>query len=110
MSTTIGEQVFTREAFDAFLKVLRPWRKPLIVMSPKSLLRHPHAVSSLEEHATGEFERVIPDGSVEPSRVRRVLLCSGKVYYDLLQRREQEGRDDVAILRVEQHGTRGDAY
>ncbi len=83
-------------------QVLRPIRKPLIVMSPKSLLRHPAAVSSLEDLTDGSFQRVIPDGSVDPSYVRRVLLTSGKVYYDLLAAREERGANDVAIVRLEQ--------
>jgi len=83
-------------------QVLRPWRKPLVVFTPKSLLRHPRCVSSLEDCAKGGFSRVLGDSSVEPAAVRRVLLCSGRVYYDLLQRREELGRPDVAIVRIEQ--------
>jgi 2-oxoglutarate dehydrogenase E1 component len=84
-------------------QVLRVWRKPLVVMTPKSLLRHPGCVSSLEDLATGEFERVIADGSgVDPREVRRVLLCTGKVAYELEKRRQELGRRDVAIIRVEQ--------
>jgi len=84
-------------------QVLRVWRKPLVVMTPKSLLRHPGCVSSLEDLATGDFERVIADGSgVDPREVRRVLLCTGKVAYELEKRRQELGRRDVAIIRVEQ--------
>ena len=84
-------------------QVVRPWRKPLIVMSPKSLLRHPRAVSTLADLSEGEFLRVIPDTLATPDRkVRRVLLTSGRIYYDLEARREEAGRDDVAILRIEQ--------
>ena len=83
-------------------QVLRPWRKPLIVFTPKSLLRHPRCVSTLDDCAAGHFSRVIGDDSVEPGAVRRVLLCSGRIYYDLLQRREDLGRQDIAIVRVEQ--------
>ena len=84
-------------------QVIRPWRKPLIVMSPKSLLRHRRAVSTMDELANGSFQRIIPDDpSIDPKKVKRVLLCSGKIYYDLLERRESEEREDVAILRVEQ--------
>jgi 2-oxoglutarate dehydrogenase E1 component len=83
-------------------QVLRKIRKPLVVMSPKSLLRHPEAVSRLDEFATGGFRKVIGDETVEAVRVRRVLLCTGKVYYDLLEARRQRQRDDVAILRLEQ--------
>ncbi len=83
-------------------QVLRPLRKPLVVMTPKSLLRHPRAVSSLAELASGTFRRILADDAVDVAKVRRVLLTSGKVYYDLLQAREERGRDDVAILRLEQ--------
>ncbi len=82
-------------------QVLRPWRKPLVVMTPKSLLRHPKAISSMEEIATGRFERIIADEN-HADRVSRILLCSGKVYYDLLEYREEHERADVAILRLEQ--------
>jgi 2-oxoglutarate dehydrogenase E1 component len=84
-------------------QVLRVWRKPLVVMTPKSLLRHPGCVSTLEDLATGEFQRVIPDASgVEPREIRRVLLCTGKLAYELEKRRQELGRRDVAIIRVEQ--------
>jgi 2-oxoglutarate dehydrogenase E1 component len=84
-------------------QVLRVWRKPLVVMTPKSLLRNPGCVSSLEDLATGQFQRVIPDASgVAPGDVRRVLLCTGKVAYELEKRRQELGRRDVAIIRVEQ--------
>ena len=84
-------------------QALRPWRKPLVIMSPKSLLRHKRAVSTMRELSEGEFQRIIPDDeAIDPSRVRRVLLCTGKFYYDLLARREQQEADDIAILRVEQ--------
>ncbi len=83
-------------------QVLRRWRKPLVVLTPKSLLRHPQATSTLEELATGRFERVLPDRPDDPSAVRRILLCSGKVYYELLQARQARTRPDVALVRVEQ--------
>ena len=84
-------------------QVLRVWRKPLVVMTPKSLLRHPACTSTLDELVDGTFERVLSDTSgVEPRDVRRILLCSGKVAYELEKRREEEGRRDVAIVRVEQ--------
>jgi len=87
-------------------QVLRPWRKPLIVLTPKSLLRHAEAVSSLDELASGRFRRVIPDESEAKNngetKSDRVLLCSGKLYYELVKQRENLGREDVAILRVEQ--------
>ncbi len=83
-------------------QVKRPWRKPLVIMSPKSLLRHPKAVSSLEDLSQGAFRKILYDYTVKPENVKRVLLCSGKVYYDLAQAREERKRDDVAILRLEQ--------
>ncbi len=83
-------------------QVVRPYRKPLVVMTPKSLLRHPRAVSSLDDLAHGSFQRVIRDDAVEPGGVTRVLLTSGKLYYELLQAREERERDDVAIVRLEQ--------
>ncbi len=86
-------------------QALRTWRKPLVVFTPKSLLRHPKATSELSELAKGRFQRVLPDTlyhSVDPRGVRRVLLCSGKIYYTLEQRREELKRHDVAIVRVEQ--------
>jgi 2-oxoglutarate dehydrogenase E1 component len=84
-------------------QVLRPWRKPLVIMSPKSLLRAPEASSTLDEIANGSFQRVIPDqGKLDPKKVKRVLLCTGKVYYDLAARRAETKRDDVAIVRLEQ--------
>ncbi len=90
-------------------QVLRRWRKPLVVMTPKGLLRHPAAASRLEELADGGFRRVIPDerfagegGEGEPEKVRRIMLCSGKIYYELAERRDELKRDDVALVRVEQ--------
>jgi 2-oxoglutarate dehydrogenase E1 component len=77
-------------------------RKPLVVMTPKSLLRHKLAVSTLDELANGEFQHLIPDSAANPAKVKRVVLCSGKVYYDLLEDQLKRGQDDVAILRVEQ--------
>lgn len=83
-------------------QVLRRWRKPLIVMTPKSLLRHAQAVSTLDDLHQGRFRRILFDRAVTPDMVTRVLLCSGKVYYDLLTMREELRRQDVAILRLEQ--------
>ena len=77
-------------------------RKPLIVMTPKSLLRHKLAVSSLDELANGEFQRLIPDSTATAKKVRRVVLCAGKVYYDLLEEVQKQGIKDVALVRVEQ--------
>jgi 2-oxoglutarate dehydrogenase E1 component len=84
-------------------QVLRVWRKPLIIVTPKSLLRHPKAVSTIDECASGSFQRIIPDSTViNPRQVERILICSGKIYYELLQKREDLKRDDVAIIRMEQ--------
>ncbi|MGA2747874.1 MAG: 2-oxoglutarate dehydrogenase E1 component [Verrucomicrobiota bacterium] len=83
-------------------QVLRPWRKPLVVLTPKSLLRDPQAVSTLRDCAEGTFQRVIPDPASEPEKTRRILLCSGKIFYELLQQREALRRPDVAIVRLEQ--------
>jgi 2-oxoglutarate dehydrogenase E1 component len=82
-------------------QALRPWRKPLIVFTPKSLLRHPKVVSPLEEFTSGSFQRVLPDsGAVGPCK--RVLMCTGKVYFDLQAYREENHHADVALLRLEQ--------
>jgi len=84
-------------------QVLRVWRKPLVVMTPKSLLRHPGCVSTLDDLVHGSFQRVLPDAADVPHRdVHRVLLCSGKIAYELEKRRQELGRRDVAIIRVEQ--------
>ncbi len=78
------------------------FRKPCIVMSPKSLLRHPKVVSPMEEFTKDGFKEVITDKQVDPKSVKRVLLCSGKIYYELAELREKEKVKDVAIIRVEQ--------
>jgi 2-oxoglutarate dehydrogenase E1 component len=84
-------------------QVLRRWRKPLVVMTPKSLLRHRRAVSRLEDLAGGRFQRVLPDERDDGApEAARVLLCTGKIYYELEERREELRREDVAILRIEQ--------
>jgi 2-oxoglutarate dehydrogenase E1 component len=80
-------------------QVHRTFRKPLIVMTPKSLLRHPHAVSSLTDFTEGDFRLVIDD-TVDPQRVRRLLFCSGKIHYALVEGRQE--RNDIAVVRVEQ--------
>jgi 2-oxoglutarate dehydrogenase E1 component len=83
-------------------QVVRPWRKPLIVMTPKSLLREPRAVSSLSECAGEKFQRILPDTAIEPKNVRRILLCTGKIFYELQAQREALQRQDVALVRVEE--------
>jgi 2-oxoglutarate dehydrogenase E1 component len=82
-------------------QVVRPWRKPLIVLTPKSLLRHPKCVSTLDHCAEGRFQRVVSDRQAR-GRVQRVLLCSGKVYYELDEARGRHQRDDIALIRIEQ--------
>jgi 2-oxoglutarate dehydrogenase E1 component len=84
-------------------QALRTWRKPLVLMTPKSLLRHPHAVSSLDDLAQGGFCRILPDPLAKPaSPSQRVLLCAGKIYYELAAHRQETGRADIAIIRLEQ--------
>ena len=78
------------------------FRKPLVVMSPKSLLRHPKAISPLDEFTSGNFQEVIGDDNVTAKSVKKVILCSGKVYYDLLERKEKDKRKDIALIRIEQ--------
>lgn len=80
----------------------RDFRKPLVAFTPKSLLRHPQCVSSLDELTKGNFQELIDDNFVKASGVKRVLLCSGKIYYDLLAKQQEEQRKDVAIVRMEQ--------
>jgi 2-oxoglutarate dehydrogenase E1 component len=81
----------------------RDFRKPLVVFTPKKLLRHPKAVSKIEDMANGGFQEVIDDATVKPSAVDTVVLCSGKVYYDFLEEMEKIGKaDNLAIIRVEQ--------
>jgi 2-oxoglutarate dehydrogenase E1 component len=84
-------------------QVLRVWRKPLVLMTPKSLLRHPNCVSNLDELARGQFYRILPDAApAGQTAVDRILICSGKIYYELEQKRRELHRDNVAILRMEQ--------
>ena len=83
-------------------QMLRKMRKPLICLTPKSLLRHKSSTSSLEELATGCFHHVLGDNGCCPEKVERVILCSGKVYFDLAQAREEAGLTNIAILRLEQ--------
>lgn len=84
-------------------QVLSAWRKPLVLMTPKSLLRHKGAVSTLEDLSEGRFHRILADDSgTRPDQVRRVLLCSGRIYYDLAEERRKRGAEDVHIVRLEQ--------
>ncbi|WP_127022141.1 2-oxoglutarate dehydrogenase E1 component [Flagellimonas beolgyonensis] len=78
------------------------YRKPLVVFTPKSLLRHPKVVSTKEEMANGSFQMVIDDAEAKVAKVKTLVFCTGKFYYDLWDKREELGRDDVALVRVEQ--------
>ncbi len=78
------------------------YRKPLIVFTPKSLLRHPKAVSSVEEFTNGSFQTVIDDPEAKASSVKSLVFCTGKFYYDLLEEKEKLGRKDIALVRIEQ--------
>ena len=78
------------------------FRKPLVVFTPKSLLRHPSVVSSANELATGSFQEVLDDPIADPKKVKSLVFCTGKFYYDLVAEREKLGRDDVAFVRIEQ--------
>ncbi len=87
-------------------QLARPFRKPLVVMSPKSLLRHPECVSDISEFESGNrFQEVLDDPEVGPrsgKKIKRLVLCSGKIYYDLMAKKREDKRDDVAIVRLEQ--------
>ena len=83
-------------------QVVRMWRKPLVVFTPKSLLRHPQAVSPLDDCAQGRYQRVLPDTKLSEGPVDRVLLCSGKIFYELVEARANLKCENVAILRLEQ--------
>jgi 2-oxoglutarate dehydrogenase E1 component len=85
-------------------QMVRMFRKPMVILTPKSLLRNKEAVSSLDDLAKGEFKTVIgdTDSSLDPRKVKRVIACTGKVYYDLIGGRRERARDDVAIVRIEQ--------
>jgi 2-oxoglutarate dehydrogenase E1 component len=80
----------------------RRWSKPLIVLTPKSLLRHAAVVSPLSEFTGGSFQKILPDTRQASEKTDRVLMCSGKLYYELLERREQAGVNNIAIIRLEQ--------
>jgi 2-oxoglutarate dehydrogenase E1 component len=82
-------------------QMLRGFRRPLVIMAPKSLLRHPRAVSRIDDLVSGGFREILDDPS-PPEKTRRLVLCSGKVFYDLLNKRETDGIGDVALVRIEQ--------
>jgi 2-oxoglutarate dehydrogenase E1 component len=83
-------------------QVKRFWRKPLVVLTPKSLLRHPKVISDRSELTAGGFHKILSDPTVPLESAQRVLMCTGKVYYDLIETREQRGLENVAIMRLEQ--------
>ncbi len=84
-------------------QMVRNLRKPLVIMTPKSLLRNKDATSPLSEFTKGSFQTIIPEQKdIKADKVKRLIACSGKVYYDLVKKREEKGHDDVAIVRVEQ--------
>ncbi len=82
-------------------QVLQPFRKPLVILTPKSLLRNPDCISRLDEFTSGWFREILPS-SADPEKVTAVLVCSGKLYYELAQKQMMENRDDTAIIRIEQ--------
>lgn len=88
--------------YSCLFQVVRNFRKPLIVVGPKVLLRHPAAVSDIVEMCPGtSFQPVLSDTSVDPKKVKRVIFVSGKHYYTLLKEREAKGIDNMAIVRIE---------
>lgn len=80
----------------------RPFRKPLVVFTPKSLLRHPRCISPLEDFTSGSFQEVIDDEQADPAQVIKLVFCSGKVYYDLLEEKEKINAKEIALIRIEQ--------
>jgi 2-oxoglutarate dehydrogenase E1 component len=80
----------------------RKYRKPLIIMTPKSLLRHPKCISSLDDLSNGTFMDTIDDTDVDPNNIKRIVFCSGKIYYELNEKRKKIKNQNVAIIRVEQ--------
>ena len=84
-------------------QMLRPYRKPLIVLSPKSMLRHPQAISSLEDLTSNEFQLILKEkDQINLAKVERVIFCSGKIYYELLEERRSNNLNNISILRIEQ--------
>jgi len=83
-------------------QVVRPWRKPLIVLTPKSLLRYAGAVSPIEDLVAGRFQRLLGDGEIAPAQTKQILLTSGKLFFELSEIRKERDRHDTAILRMEQ--------
>ncbi len=101
---TVGNLSTPAQLFHALRRQLkRDFRKPLILMTPKSLLRHPLVTSTVEDFSSGAFQEVIDDPRfVDTKKARKVLLCSGKIYYDLLAAQTEKSIDDVALVRIEQ--------
>jgi 2-oxoglutarate dehydrogenase E1 component len=83
-------------------QVAWPFRKPCIVFSPKSLLRHPAVISPIKDFTSGSFQEVLDDATVSTKDVKRVILCSGKIYYDLVEVQQKKKNKDTAIIRLEQ--------
>lgn len=99
---TVANITTPANLFHAFRRQLTwEFRKPLVIMSPKSLLRHPKVVSPVIDFTKGSFNEIIADNETAKN-VKKVILCSGKVYYDLLEKKEKDKRKDVSILRIEQ--------
>ena len=89
--------------FHVLRRQVKPnFRKPLVVFTPKSLLRHPKVVSTIDEFTTGAFQPVILENEIPVKNTKTLVFCTGKFYYDLIDEREKQGRDDVAIIRLEQ--------
>lgn len=89
--------------FHVLRRQVKPnFRKPLVVFTPKSLLRHPKVVSSVDEFTTGSFQPIILENEIPVKNTKTLVFCTGKFYYDLIDEREKQGRDDVAIIRLEQ--------
>ena len=83
-------------------QAIRNLRTPLVVISPKSLLRNPNAVSSIEDLCNGSYECVLDDPDSKHKKVKKIILCSGKVFYDLMEEKQSSNREDVALIRIEQ--------
>ena len=84
-------------------QMIRPYRKPLIIISPKSMLRHKRSVSDISDFIKGKFEVIIGDVSAKnTAKIKRIVVCSGKIYYELLDAKEKNNIEDVAIIRIEQ--------
>ena len=89
--------------FHVLRRQVKPnFRKPLVVFTPKSLLRHPKVISSIDEFTSGTFQPIIQDDLIPVKNTKTLVFCTGKFYYDLIDEREKQGRDDVAIIRLEQ--------